>query len=196
MVALRCAAISFYKNADANTLPWEETQVKDIPVSTITDSIITLLLESYPGPPDPNATWFIDNEPDSGILGILRDVTADEASKSVDGTGTPGTTIASHAEHLHWSLANMNRAMSGGEFGNWSESWDLKQANAAEWDRLRSELQKEFEILCLGLRNQTEIEPQYLTGGLALVAHAAYHLGNIRQMKERVREQGEQRERE
>jgi hypothetical protein len=96
-------------------------QVKDIPVSMITESIITLLTEAYPGPPDHTATWFIDNEPDSGILGILRDVTAEEASKSVDGTGNPGTTIASHAEHLHWSLANMNRAMSGGEFGKWSK---------------------------------------------------------------------------
>ncbi len=163
--------------------------MREIPVSMLTDSIITLLTEAYPGPPDHTATWFIDNDPDSGILGILRDVTAEEASKSVDGTGNPGTTIASHVEHLHWSLANMNRAMSGGEFGRWSESWNLKEANAAEWDRLRSELQKEFEILCRGLRNQTEIDPQYLTGGLALPAHAAYHLGNIRQMKERVRAQ-------
>jgi len=162
--------------------------MKDIPVSTITESIITLLTEAYPGLPDPTGTWFIDNEPDAGILGILRDVTAEEASRSVDDTGNQGTTIASHTEHLHWSLANMNRAMSGGEFGKWSESWDLKQANAAEWDRLRGELQKEFEILCSGLRNETEIDPPYLTGGLALSAHAAYHLGTIRQMKERVRE--------
>lgn len=162
--------------------------MKDIPVTMLTESIVTLLTEAYPGPPDHTSTWFIDNEPNAGILGILRDVTADEASRSVDDTGEPGTTIASHAEHLHWSLANMSRAMSGGEFGKWSESWNLKETNAAEWDCLRNELQKEFETLCQGLRNQTEIDPQYLTGGLALAAHAAYHLGNIRQMKERVRE--------
>ena len=161
--------------------------MKDIPVSMITESIITLLTEAYPGPPDPTGTWFIDNEPDSGVFGVLRDVTAEEASKSVDGTGRPGTTLASHAEHLHWSLANMNLAMSGGEFGKWSESWDLKQANAAEWDSLRTELQKEFDILCTGLRKETDIDPQYVTGGLALAVHAAYHLGNMRQMKERVR---------
>jgi hypothetical protein len=162
--------------------------MKEIPVSAITESIVTLLTEAYPGPPDPNVTWFIDNEPDSGILGMLRDVTAEEASRSVDGSGNLGTTIASHAEHLHWSLANMNRAMSGGEFGNWSESWNLKEANAEEWDRLRDELRKEFDVLCSGLRKQTEIDPQYLSGGLALAAHVAYHLGNVRQMKERVRE--------
>src|SRR4051812_20690878 len=31
--------------------------------------------------------WFIDNQPDSGILGILSDVTAEEASRWVDGAG-------------------------------------------------------------------------------------------------------------
>jgi hypothetical protein len=161
--------------------------MKDIPVSLLTEAMITLLTEAYPGPPDHTATWFIDNEPDAGILGIFRDVTAEEASQSVDGTGQPGTTIAAHTEHLHWSLANMNRAMRGGAFGPWSASWNLNEANVAEWDRLRSALRSEFELLCVGLRHQQEIDPQYLTGGLALAAHAAYHLGTIRQMKERVR---------
>lgn len=82
---------------------------------------------------------------------MLRDLTAEEASRSVDRTDNLATTIASHTEHLHWSLANMNRAMSGGEFGKWSENRDLKEANAAEWDRLRS---------------QTEVDPQYLTASL------------------------------
>lgn len=162
-----------------------------IPVSMLAESIITLLTEAYPGPPAHRATWFIDNDPDSGILGILRDVTAEEASRSVDGTGKAGTTIAAHTAHLHWSLANVNRALSGGEFGKWSASWDLKAANPAEWDRLRAELRKEFDLLGAGLRNQTEIDPQYLTGWLALAPHAAYHLGNIRQMKERVRAQAQ-----
>ena len=77
--------------------------MNEIPVSMLTASIITLLTEAYPGPADHTATWFIVNDPDSGILGILRDATAEEASKSVDGTGStgnPGTTIASHTEHL------------------------------------------------------------------------------------------------
>ena len=164
--------------------------MNEIPVPMLTESIITLLTEAYPGPPDHAATWFIDNEPDSGILGILRDVTADEASKSVDGSGAAGSTIISHVAHLHWSLANMNRVMSGGAFGKWSESWDPNAADATAWDQLRGELRKEYELLCAGLRNQTEMDPRYLTGGLALAAHAAYHLGVIRQMKERVRTDG------
>ena len=74
-------------------------------------SIIDLLTEAYAGPPNPAATWFIDNEPDSGILGILAGVSAEEASTSVDGSEHVGTTIAGHAEHLRWSLANASAAL-------------------------------------------------------------------------------------
>jgi uncharacterized damage-inducible protein DinB len=159
-----------------------------LPVSTLINSINILLTEAYPGPPDPNGTWFFDNEPDSGILGILAAVSAEEASTSVDGSGKPGTTIASHAEHLHWSLHNMNSAMKGEPFGDWKESWNLQTANPAEWDRLRSELRREVELLQENLKQQTQLDAEYLTGGLALLPHAAYHLGNIRQMVERVRQ--------
>lgn len=159
-----------------------------LPIANLTNSISELLTEAYAGPPDPNSTWFIDNEPDAGILGILASVSAAEASMSVDGSGNPGSTIASHAEHLRWSLANMNSAMRGGEFGKWSESWNLVSTDTAGWDQLRTALRTEFETLREGLKNQTEIDLQYLSGGLALLPHAAYHLGNIRQMIERVRQ--------
>jgi hypothetical protein len=162
-----------------------------LPLSTLIESINTLVTEAYAGPPDPRSTWFIDNESDSGILGILAGVSAAEASISVDGSGNPGTTIASHAEHLHWSLHNMNIAMKGGLFGNWKESWSLNSANPAVWDRLRAELRYELELLRENLKQQTELPGEYLTGGLALLPHAAYHLGTIRQMVERVRQKSQ-----
>lgn len=40
--------------------------MKDIPVSLLTAAITTLLTEAYLGPPDPTATWFIDNAPPPG----------------------------------------------------------------------------------------------------------------------------------
>lgn len=160
-----------------------------LPVAHVINSISTLLTEAYAGPPKPEATWFIDNEPNCGILGILDTVSAAEASVSVNGSSNPGTTIASHAEHLHWSLHNMNIAMQGEPFGNWKESWNKINANPAGWDRLRSELRREYELLLENLQQQTELpNSDYLTGGLALLPHAAYHLGTIRQMVERIRQ--------
>jgi hypothetical protein len=52
----------------------------------VINSVVELLTEAYDGPPDPSSTWFIDNTPDSGVLGLLEDVSALEASKSVDGS--------------------------------------------------------------------------------------------------------------
>ncbi len=154
----------------------------------VIQSILTLFSEAYAGPPDPRSTWFIDNEPDSGILGIIKDVSATEASWSSQ-ANNPGTTIASHVEHLRWSLANANRALQGeGYQGKWSESWNTLEADDDKWSRLKGELRNEFEKLVENLKLQTEIEGDYLTGVMALVPHAAYHLGTIRQLIERARE--------
>ena len=78
----------------------------------IIQSIITLFSEAYAGPPDPSSTWFIDNEPDSGILGIIASVPATAASWSSN-EKQPGTSIAAHVEHLRWSLANARWSPSG-----------------------------------------------------------------------------------
>lgn len=154
--------------------------------STIINSVIDLLTEAYSGPPIPAASWFLENEPDSGIFSLLDTVSASEASISVDESGEPGNIIASHAEHLRWSLATLNSAMRGKDFGNWNESWRVLKLDEAEWDALRQDLRSEFEILQKALQSQSDLPEQYLTGLLSVIPHAAYHLGTIRQMIERV----------
>jgi hypothetical protein len=159
-----------------------------IPTVTLFHAIIELLTEAYDGPPNPASTWFIDNEPDSGILGALKGVTAEEASTSVDGNDEPGSTIAGNAEHLRWSLAMMNAAVRGELFQEeWKESWKVRQVDEAGWDRLRKELHTEFETLRQALSRQTNLREDYVIGTIALLPHAAFHLGLIRQMISRVR---------
>lgn len=159
-----------------------------LPATAVLKSVVDLLTEAYAGPPDPASTWFIDNEPDSGILGLIRGLTAAQASVSVDSSGADGTTIASHVEHLRWSLAMMNAAVRDEPFEEkWSESWRTLAADPAGWEALRSALCSEFETLRQALQRQAELPEDYLTGTLALLPHAAYHLGTIRQMVERVR---------
>jgi hypothetical protein len=153
----------------------------------VINSVVELLTEAYDGPPDPSSTWFIDNAPDSGVLGLLEDVSALEASKSVDGSGETGTTIAAHTEHLRWSLEMMIAAIRGEPLGEWKESWQLLYTDDAEWERLRRSLRAAFENLREALKSQTDLPEEYLTGLLALLPHAAYHLGVMRQMIERVR---------
>ncbi len=94
----------------------------------VIQSITTLFSEAYAGPANPKSTWFIDNEPDSGILGIIAGISSTEASWSSN-KNNPGTTIAGHVEHLRWSLANANAALMGKPYqGNWAESWNTLEA--------------------------------------------------------------------
>jgi hypothetical protein len=154
----------------------------------VIQSIATLFSEAYAGPAIPSSTWFIDNEPDSGILGLIAGVSASEASWSTN-RNQPGTTIAAHVEHLRWSLANANGALQGKPYqGNWSESWNTLDADDEKWRRLRSDLRKEFELLLENIRKQNDLTGDYLTGVMALIPHAAYHLGTIRQQIERARQ--------
>ncbi|RPI29964.1 MAG: hypothetical protein EHM70_15090, partial [Chloroflexota bacterium] len=112
--------------------------MSQIPTTAVINAIVVLLTEAYDGPPDPSSTWFIDNEPDSGILGIIRDVSATEASMPVHESGEAGSTVAANVEHLRWSLANANGAFRGENYqAKWGESWKLIGADEAEWDRLR-----------------------------------------------------------
>lgn len=157
-------------------------------ISALTEAITALLTEAYEGPPDPTSTWFIDNEPDSGIFGLLKGVSAEEASVSVDRSGEPGTSIAAHVEHLRWSMALFNAELRGEEHsGKWAESWLVSTVDEGAWDRLRAELRAEFEALRDGLRRQTQLPEENFTGVMAELMHTAFHLGMMRQMIERVR---------
>ncbi len=152
----------------------------------VIQTIITLLSEAYAGPSDSTSTWFIDNEPDSGILGIIAAVSVAEASWSANNED-PGTTIASHVEHLRWSLANANGALMGKPYQpNWKESWNTVTADESKWKYLQVELRKEFEMLRKNIENQADLPGEYLLGVMALIPHAAYHLGTIRQLIERA----------
>lgn len=162
--------------------------MNSIPVSDLTQSLVELLKEAYKGPVTANSpTWFNDNDPNAGIFGQIAPLTAELASKSADGSGKPGTTIASHIEHLRWSLANVNASLHGEEYNsNWKESWTVITVDNASWLKLGQSLQAELYAVCEALPQQQTLPGEYLNGLISLVPHAAYHLATIRQIIERV----------
>ena len=149
--------------------------------SFIVSAITEQFDEAYQGPSD-EYSWFTNNEEDAGILGTLAHLSAREASKTIT---KGGTTVAAHAEHLRWSLALANGVFRGETpEPHWSESWTVKQVDTDEWTRLRDNLQREYKTLCqtLGTNPNWVLDEDFFSATLALVPHAAYHLGAIRQM--------------
>jgi hypothetical protein len=154
-----------------------------LPAAIVIDSIASLFTEAYEGPRDGSAYWFSDGENGDGVLGTLSSISATEASASPDGSGRAGSTIAAHAEHLRWSLAFSN-ALARGEQpeADWEQSWKVLTVDTGEWDRLRDALGREYRALLQEIEGRSGLPEFLVTPGIAIVAHAAYHLGAIRQL--------------
>ena len=161
--------------------------MSNLPFKTFFEVLSVMLVEAYDGPPDPRSTWFIDNEPDCGILGTVKHINAQQASISMDGKMSAGSTIASHVEHLRWALMNVNNAIRGELYQPvWKESWLVTEVTGQAWDDLRAALHSEYLTMMDLINNQTGLEGGELYGAMALAPHAAFHLGILRQMIERV----------
>ena len=142
-------------------------------------TVKNLLQEAYEG--TPTQSWFSDSGTGSGLFATLSVISAQNASRTlVSGRSS----IAGHTNHLRWSLAMSNALMRGSQPArDWAESWVVSSVDDAAWLELQQALRLEYETL------QTQLEtsfdpsnPMMTTAGIALVAHAAYHLSAIRQM--------------
>ncbi len=156
-----------------------------LPSPAVISAVADLFREAYEGPQDPSSTWFTDNQPGSGVLGVLDALSSVQASTPLGGSGAPqqGATIAAHAEHLRWSLA-LSNALARGEQpeGDWEQSWSVRTVTAEEWERLRMALRQEYTSLLQAIQARGNLPAELVTPGIAIVAHGAYHLGAIRQM--------------
>jgi hypothetical protein len=153
-------------------------------MDTFVQVVRDMLGEAYNG--STGRPWFSDHGPNSGLVATLEGISAEQASTPP----TPGgSSIAAHTHHLRWSLERANAAMRGDRTPwNWAESWALQRVDAAAWDELRNSLKLEVSRVKEALPNGFDPNnPMMLQSGVALVAHAAYHLGAIRQMAMVVR---------
>ncbi len=151
----------------------------DLSREAVLRAVMPILAEAYAGPADPRSTNFLNNEPDCGVFGTLDRLSAAEASMP-PAPGRP--TVAAHAEHLRFSLDVSNRWLRGDHTkADWSASWGVHAVDEAEWLRLRELLRDEYAQFLELIDDRPEIDEELLAGMVGTVAHAAYHLGALRQ---------------
>jgi hypothetical protein len=146
----------------------------------IRQTLTTLFSELVNGAPSDGA--FVLNSGDAGLLRSLDKVSAEEASRSVNG----GATIAAHAQHLRYGISLMNRwATEGGDpFSNakWGEAWKTSAVDEGEWAGIRHGLREETQAWLRALGSPRQVNTLELNGMVGSIAHLAYHLGAIRQI--------------
>lgn len=140
-------------------------------------ALLTILEEILTGPPDPKGTWVVSNEVGSGILGTLRKL--DEAKAFARPAGAQRS-IAEHAAHVRFALrVSLRYAKGDRTHANWKESWHFDE----NWPGLIASLEETV------LATQHHVASDEAFAGadaialfVSCVAHAAYHLGAIRQL--------------
>lgn len=149
-------------------------------MEAIVSSLLELLDELYVGPAG-KYTWVIDQDPGHGFSKSIEQIDALRASTPIV---KGGSTIAAHTEHLRWSirvaLEFFDDKMPSPD---WSESWRIHEVTDQEWQKLQQDLLKSYKELRWAIQERKDwSNQQFRQGTLALLPHAAYHLGAIKQM--------------
>ena len=150
----------------------------------VTSPVLELLREAFEGPRDPRTTWFVSNVEGSGIFGTLAALSPQEASRA---PGAGRRSAAAHTSHVAFSL-RVSAAQLRGETPavNWAESWAVSSVDERGWAGLQASLRADYQAVLAQLAGRTDWDAESLTGAMAMVAHAAYHLGALRQIAQPV----------
>jgi hypothetical protein len=144
--------------------------------------VLTTLLRETLFRPDSKFAFLL-NPGDSGFVETLRSLSAETASTS---PGPGRKPVVSHANHVLYGIELANRAL-GGEQGvyegaDWKAAWKLEVVSESEWRELVNRLEEQSKLFVEQVDEPREWDEVTLTGSFSIAAHAAYHLGAIRQM--------------
>jgi hypothetical protein len=156
-----------------------EVALVDTASAHLTSSLLAnLLREAFAGPPGP-WTYFTDNRPGVGFLSTIQGLTAAEASLALE---PGGATIAGHVDHVRASLAGSTELITRKRSSrDRTGTWTVTQVTDKEWQGLHAALRAQYEISLQTIQSRMDWDEDALGAAAGAVAHAAYHLGAVRQ---------------
>lgn len=144
------------------------------------DSIITQLMavlgEAFEGPKE-RWSYFTDTGADAGMFATIGKLTAEEATRVLG-----ETSIAAHVNHVLFGLEASAAWIQGNRTTrDWKGSWRVSSIEEADWKRLLERLRAGYQTLRRAIPMYAATTPEAMGGAVGALAHAAYHLGAIRQ---------------
>ena len=118
----------------------------------------------------------------TSLFETLADITADEASVPVGGKCA---TLAAQVKHVAFYLDVVDNSVRDPNYprADWGEIWrTVSSVTPEEWLAIQDELRANYNRI-LHLINTTPSWPseREIGGAIGIIAHTAYHLGEIRQ---------------
>jgi hypothetical protein len=118
----------------------------------------------------------------TSLFETLSPITAAQASIPVGGKCA---SLAAQVKHVNFYLEVLEIYIAGKSPGrvDWGEIWrTVEKVTPEEWDAFRQELKGTYERVLAQLQSLPSWDNEDAIGGaMAIMAHTAYHLGEIRQ---------------
>jgi hypothetical protein len=144
--------------------------------SQFTSELLAVLSEAF----ENVQGFFLDAH--TSLFETLAEITAEQASIPVGGGCA---TIAAQVEHVNFYLEVLERYLLTGqnERVDWGEIWrTVREVTPEQWLASQEKLKQTYRRLCEQIKAYDKWDQEYdISGAIGLVAHSAYHLGEIRQ---------------
>ena len=90
--------------------------------------------------------------------------------------------IAGQVHHVAFHVEMSSAWLKGDRADrDWAKSWSVREVDAKEWDSLRRRIRAEYDQLVRAVGEEESARGEALPTVIGAIAHAAYHLGAIRQ---------------
>ena len=150
--------------------------MSEIQAEHFTKALLTLLDETF----DLVHGFYLDRN--TSLFETLAGITAEEASIPVGGRCA---TLAAQVKHIAFYLDVVEKSVRDPNFpqADWGEIWrTVSRVTPKEWQTLQDELRASYtSIQTLIKTTPAWPSDDEIGGAMAILAHTAYHLGEIRQ---------------
>jgi hypothetical protein len=141
-----------------------------------TKALLTLLEETF----ENVHGYYLDKN--TSLFETLANITADQASIPVGGKCA---TLAAQVKHIAFYLNVVEESVKDPNYpqADWGEIWrTVSRVTPDEWKAIQDELRANYESIINLIKHAPAWQGEAEIGGaIAIIAHTAYHLGEIRQ---------------
>ena len=144
---------------------------------SLNQTLTTLFTEVFEGlAPGASGTWVVERG--EALEETLASLTASQASQRIG----QASSIAAHTLHtIHYLQMSNAQARREAFTPDWDGSWARQTVTDPEWKGIQEDL-KQQKAMLLELMCQPGLPNGAVLGAIANIAHAAFHLGAIRQL--------------
>lgn len=150
------------------------SSTQTIAVADFRTALLTTLDEAF----DNVHGYFLDKG--DSLFETLAGISAEQASRPL---GPRSGNIAAKINHIRFYLDAIAANAAAGEYirVDWASSWAISEVTDAEWRESIDRLRTTYEGLQGFIETNDVWNEMFVGGAFGIVAHTAYHLGEIRQ---------------